>query len=100
MTLQVEIQDLRRMLKEKCLEIFNDENLAYELFLRICEIEEDDRFTMVEELLKEQEVTQKDWYNLQELWKRARTGETLNETELNFLLADWDERNIFKQQEM
>ena len=51
-------------------------------------------------LLKEQEATQKDGYNLQELWKRARTGETLNETELNFLLADWDERNIFKQQEM
>ena len=50
-------------------------------------------------LLKEQEVTQKDGYNLQELWKRARAGETLNETELNFLLADWDERNIFKQQE-
>lgn len=50
-------------------------------------------------LLKEQETTQKDGYNLQELWKRARAGETLNETELNFLLADWDERNIFKQQE-
>lgn len=50
-------------------------------------------------MLKEQEVTQKDVYNLQELWKRARAGETLNETELNFLLADWDERNIFKQQE-
>ena len=48
-------------------------------------------------LLKEQKVTQKDGYNLQELWKRARTGETLNETELNFLLADWDERNIFKK---
>lgn len=50
-------------------------------------------------LLKEQGVTQKDGYNLQELWKRARAGETLNETELNFLIADWDERNIFKQQE-
>lgn len=50
-------------------------------------------------LLKEQETTQKGGYNLQELWKRARAGETLNETELNFLLADWDERNIFKQQE-
>ena len=46
-------------------------------------------------LLKEQEVTQKDGYNLQELWKRARAGETLNETEVNFLLANY----IFKQQE-
>lgn len=58
MTLQVEIQDLRRMLKEKCLEIFNDENLAYEFFLRICEIENDARFTMVEELLEEQEAVE------------------------------------------
>lgn len=51
-------------------------------------------------LLKEQEATQKDGYNLQELWKRARAGETLSETELNFLLADWDERNIFKQADL
>ena len=50
-------------------------------------------------IIKEQKATQNDGYNLQELWKRARAGETLNETELNFLLADWDERNIFKQQE-
>lgn len=49
MKLQVEIQDLRRMLKEKCLEIFNDENLAYEFYLRICEIEEDNRFTIVDD---------------------------------------------------
>lgn len=50
MKLQVEIQDLRRMLKGKCLEIFSDENLAYEFYLRICEIEEDDRFTVVDDL--------------------------------------------------
>lgn len=47
MTLQVEIQDLRRMLKEKCEEIITDKKLAYELYWRICEIEEDDRFTIV-----------------------------------------------------
>ena len=50
MMLQVEIQDLRRMLKEKCLEIFNDENLAYEFYLRICEIENDARFTIADDL--------------------------------------------------
>lgn len=55
------------------------------------------------DLLKEQDeriekLTPKDGYNLQDLWKRARDGETLNETELKFLLADWDERNIFKHQ--
>lgn len=49
MKLQVEIQDLRRMLKEKCEEIISDEKLAYEFYCRICEIEEDDRFTVVEE---------------------------------------------------
>ena len=49
MTLQVEIQDLRRMLKEKCEEIISDEKLAYEFYWRICDIEEDDRFTVVEE---------------------------------------------------
>ena len=96
MTLQVKIQDLRRMLKEKCEEIISDKKLAYEFYWRICEIEEDDRFTIVEDL---QEATQKDGYNLKELWKRSRDGETLNEKELNFLLADWDERNIFKPQE-
>lgn len=50
MTLQVEIQDLRRMLKEKCEEIISDKKLAYELYWRICEIEEDDRFTIVDDL--------------------------------------------------
>lgn len=51
-TLQVEIQDLRRMLKEKCEEIISDKKLAYEFYLRICEIEEDDRFTIVDDLQK------------------------------------------------
>lgn len=50
MTLQVEIQDLRRMLKEKCEEIISDKKLAYEFYWRICEIEEDDRFTIVDDL--------------------------------------------------
>ena len=50
MTLQVEIQDLRKMLMEKCLEIFNNKNLAYEFYVKICEIEEDDRFTIVDDL--------------------------------------------------
>ena len=50
MTLQVELQDLRRMLKEKCEEIISDKNLAYVFYLRICEIEEDDRFTIVDDL--------------------------------------------------
>ena len=50
MTLQVEIQDLRRMLKEKCEEIISDKKLAYEFYCRICEIEEDNRFTNVDDL--------------------------------------------------
>ena len=49
MKLQVEIQDLRRMLKEKCEEIIREPKLAYEFYWRICEIEEDDRFTIVDE---------------------------------------------------
>ena len=52
MMLQVEIQDLRRMLKEKCEEIISDKKLAYEFYWRICEIEEDDRFTIVDDLQK------------------------------------------------
>lgn len=50
MTLKVEIQDLRRMLKEKCEEIISDKKLAYEFYCRICEIEEDDRFAIVDDL--------------------------------------------------
>lgn len=49
MTLQVEILDLRRMLKEKCEEIITDKKLAYEFYCRMCEIEEDDRFTIVDD---------------------------------------------------
>lgn len=55
MTLQVEIQDFRRMLKEKCEEIITDKKLAYELYWRICEIEEDDRFTIIDDLQKDGE---------------------------------------------
>lgn len=50
MMLQVELQDLRIMLKEKCEEIITDKKLAYEFYWRICEIEEDDRFTTVDDL--------------------------------------------------
>lgn len=50
MILQVEIQDLRRMIKEKCEEIISDKKLAYEFYWRICDIEEDDRFTIVDDL--------------------------------------------------
>ena len=50
MVLQVELQDLRKMLKEKCEEIIIDKKLAYELYWRLCEIEEDDRFRMVDDL--------------------------------------------------
>lgn len=49
MKLQVELRDLRRMLKEKCEEIISDKKLAYELYWRICDIEEDDRFTVVDD---------------------------------------------------
>ena len=49
MMLQVEIQDLRRMLKEKCEEIISDKKLAYEFYWRICDIEEDDRFIIVDD---------------------------------------------------
>jgi len=47
MKLQVEFQDLRRMLKEKCEEIISDKKLAYEFYCRVCEIEEDERFVVV-----------------------------------------------------
>lgn len=57
MTLQVEIQDLRRMLCEKCEEIISDRNLAYEFYVRICEIEEDDRFTIVDDSQKGRRMT-------------------------------------------
>lgn len=49
MKLQVEFQDLRRMLKEKCEEIISDKKLAYEFYRRICEIEEDDRFVVIDD---------------------------------------------------
>ena len=59
MMLQVELQDLRIMLKEKCEEIISDKKLAYEFYWRICDIEEDDRFTIVDDcrkVMKEQEA--------------------------------------------
>ena len=49
MKLQVEIMDLRRMLKEKCEEIISDKKLAYEFYWRICDIEEDERFKVVKD---------------------------------------------------
>lgn len=50
MMLQVEIQDLRRMLKEKCEEIISDKEIAYEFYLRICDIENDERFTIADKI--------------------------------------------------
>lgn len=49
MKLQVELLDLRRMLKEKCEEIINDKKLAYEFYWRICDIEEDERFIVIDD---------------------------------------------------
>lgn len=49
MTLQVDIRDLRKMLKEKCDEIISDEILAYDFYCRMCEIEADERFTVVDD---------------------------------------------------
>ena len=49
MKLQVDLQDLRYMLKEKCDDIIADPKLAHEFFDRICEIEEDQRFEEVRE---------------------------------------------------
>ena len=64
MTLQVEIQDLRRMLKEKCEEIISDKKLAYEFYCRICEIEEDDRFRIVDNLQEAVPVIQREVMNM------------------------------------
>ena len=41
------------MIKEKCEEIISDPKLAYEFFLRICDIEEDERFMIVDDDLQE-----------------------------------------------
>ena len=49
MMLQVKLIDLRRMLKEKCEEIINDKKLAYEFYRKICDIEDDDRFTIIDD---------------------------------------------------
>ena len=61
MILKVALRDLRRMLKDKCDEIFADEELSRAFYQKIAEIEEDERFVLVEyvdkavELLEEQE---------------------------------------------
>lgn len=55
--LQVELQDLRRMLKEKCEDIINDPKLAYEFYWRFCDIEEDNRFVVVDDDSKEDYVS-------------------------------------------
>ena len=55
MMLQVKLLDLRRMLSEKCEEIIADTKLAHEFYLKICEIEEDDRFTVVDDCRKDDE---------------------------------------------
>ena len=55
MMLQVKLLDLRRMLSEKCEEIIADTKLAHEFYLKICEIEEDDRFMVVDDCRKDGE---------------------------------------------
>lgn len=47
MLLQIELQDLRNVIKEKCEELIADKKLAYELYWKICDIEEDPRFKEV-----------------------------------------------------
>ena len=49
MKLQIELRDLRKVLSEKCLEIFPDKKLAEALYWNIAEIEDDERFTEVED---------------------------------------------------
>ena len=49
MKLQVDLQDLRYMIREKCDDIIADPKLAHEFFDRICDIEEDQRFEEVRE---------------------------------------------------
>lgn len=49
MKLQIELRDLRKVLSEKCLEIFHDKKLAEALYWNIAEIEDDKRFTEVED---------------------------------------------------
>ena len=49
MILQIKLQDLRSCIKEKCEEIISDKKLAYEVYWRICDIEEDPRFVVVDE---------------------------------------------------
>lgn len=53
MILQIKLQDLRNCIKEKCEEIISDKKLAYEVYWRICDIEDDERFKMI---TKEQPV--------------------------------------------
>lgn len=47
MLLQIELRDLRNVIYEKCEELIADKKMAYELYLRICDIEEDPRFKEV-----------------------------------------------------
>ena len=48
MTLQVEVQDLRRMINEKCHDLVADSKLASELYQYMIGIEDDDRFKPVD----------------------------------------------------
>ena len=47
MILQVEIIDLRRMIKEKAEEVFADKTIAEAIYNRFVAIEDDDRFRVV-----------------------------------------------------
>ena len=44
MKLQVDLLDLRLMLKEKCDEIIADKKISEALFRKLCDIEDDERF--------------------------------------------------------
>ena len=52
---------------------------------------------LLNEKIEQIEKLSKNSMNLKELWEKARNGESLTENEHKFLLADWDERNGYKQ---
>lgn len=66
MILQVKIQDLRMMLNEKCEELITDKKLAYQLYWRICGIEEDPRFVDVTDTVVENAPTVVGWISVKD----------------------------------
>lgn len=49
--LQVDILDLRKMIREKVDEIFSDKKIADEVYYKMAEIEEDERFKRIRPLI-------------------------------------------------